>query len=76
MCIFQIYLCISAFISIKFTCKVAVKFLEFDLNICKAILFIQRFFDLTEYLEVVAKIQMQIWIWYWWRQWLMYSFVK
>ena len=27
MCIFQIYLCISAFISSKVTCKVAVKFL-------------------------------------------------
>ena len=46
-------------------------FLEFDLNVFKAILSIQRFFNMTEYWEVETQnsllfrhARMQIWIWH------------
>ena len=41
--------------SSEFTHEVVFSFLEFDVNVFKSILFIQRFFNLTEYREVILK---------------------
>ena len=41
--------------SSEFTHKVVFSFLEFDVNVFKSILSIQRFFNLTEYREVILK---------------------
>ena len=62
-CWFQIHLCNPACImSSEFLSKVdnflrnQISFVKFDVNVFKAILSIQRFFNLTEDREVIAKI--------------------
>ena len=57
-CRFQIHLCIPACVmSSEFTWNFCqLRFLEFDVNVFKTILSIQRIFNLTKYWEVVTKI--------------------
>ena len=77
-CWFQVHLCIPAcVISIEFTCEVVmnslpaqVSWIRYTVNVSKAILSTQRYFNLTENREIIVKnsllimlVGMQIWIW-------------